>query len=407
MSARVYAGFLYAVLALFVLHFSLIPHGNASLVLTLRHQFNRWDDLISLYRNTSSYAPLSSNGTRVPVPIGDALWYGESMRDSLLRAAWCEEYLPPGAQRAPFCGCLSRSHDSYLNASSSSVSQGRAIPTAVRDSAVRGLVSCLGFRPVWRVWPFWSVHIASPCVYVFVVAASFLWMSSDMPDATTSRLVWALCVYTSAFLVYAGVFQHVVWCASILTVGALAQWVILPGLCPQEDAGGAPNAPGDRTPMPRQPSCFWWAEYLCAPVFALYAGAVHGGRDAVFACVVVVLGAAVGGLGMRSFWCGYAYSDGGAKAQLRPVLQRVVWFGIFSASAALLSLVSVYYQPDLPVRLGAGSVILLGATVLVSLLQYPGTESWSALPVQAVIVCVRSLALLYMVYYDAAAVDQQ
>ena len=407
MSARVYVGFFYAVLALFVLHISLVSHPDASLVLTLRHQFNQWSDLIALYRNTSSYAPLSSNGTRVPVPLGDALWYGENMRDSLLRAAWCEEYLPPGTQRAPFCGCLSRSHDSYLNASSSHVSQGAVIPATVRDSAVRGLVSCLGFRAVWRVWPFWSIHIGSPCVYVFVVAASFLWMSSDMPDVTVSRLVWGLCVYTSAILVYSGGFQHVVWCASILTVGALAQWVILPGLLPQEDAGGVPNAPGDRTPMPRQQSCFWWAEYLSAPVFALYAGAVHGGRDFVFMCVMVVLGAAVGGLGMRSFWCGYAYSDGGAKAQLRPMLQRVVWLGILSASAALFSLVVVYYQSDLPVRLGGGSVVLLGATVVVSLLQYPGTESWSALPVQAVIVGARNLALLYLVYYDAAAVDQQ
>ena len=85
----------------------------------------------------------------------------------------------------------------------------------------------------------------------------------------------------------------------------------------------------------------------------------------------------------------------------------MVWFGILSASAALFSLVVVYYQSDLPVRLGGGSVVLLGATVVVSLLQYPGTESWSALPVQAVIVGARNLALLYLVYYDAAAVDQQ
>ena len=141
----------------------------------------------------------------------------------------------------------------------------------------------------------------------------------------------------------------------------------------------------------------------CRPPF--YAGALHGGRDFVYVCLAVTLGMAIGGLGMRSFWCGQAYPDGGAKGQLRPVLQRVVWLGILSASAALLSLVSVYYQPDLPVRLGVGSVILLGATVLVSLLQYPGTESWSALPVQTALVLARNLALLGMVYFDAAAVS--
>jgi hypothetical protein len=406
MSAVAYLGALHALLALLCLHVSLLPRGDAMLALTLRHQFNGWGELIALYRNTSSYAPPLPNGTRAPIPLADALWHGETMRDALLGAAWCAEYLPPGVPRAPFCACASRRHDLYLNASSPFVAAAQPIPTAVRNDAVVGLVSCLNTRPVWRVWRVWATHLASPCVYVLVVAAAFCWVASDLGDVAVRRLVWALCGYTALLLLFAGPARHILWCGSVLLVAVLVHWVVLPGLAPADgdDQERLLNAPGDYAQMPRAPSCFWWAEYLCAPVFALYAGALHGGRDLVYVCVVVTLGAAVGGLGMRSFWCGHAYPDGGAKGQLRPVLQRVVWLGILAASGALVALAAAYYQPGLPVRLGDGSVVLLGATVTVSLLQYPGTEAWSALPVQCGLALARNLALFLMVLLDAGRV---
>ena len=403
-----YLGALHALLAIVTLHHLLFPHGGAVFTLTLRRQFDGWHELLSLYRNTSSYAPLPANGTRQPISVLDALFYGEDMRDDVLRAAWCSEYLPPGTQRAPYCRCVSRQHDAYLNASSVSVSRAVAIPDSVRDAAARGLASCLGYRPVWRVWPFWETHMASPCVYALVVVASFFFVASDLDDGVIRGLVGALTLYTSVALFLAYPSRHCLWSVSILLVGALTHVVILPGLRPPNREGEVDepllNAPGDHAAMPRSPSCFWWAEYLCAPVFALYAGVVHCGRDFVYVLVVVTLGTAVGGLGLRSFWCGRAYADGGTKGQMRPVLQRVVWLGILGASAGLLSLCAVYYQAGLPLLLGNGSVALLGVTLLVSLLQYPGTETGAALPVQCALAFARNLALFLLVYLDAPRV---
>jgi hypothetical protein len=408
-----YLGALHAVLAILTLHVSLFPHGDAAFTLTLRRQFDGWHDLLALYRNTSSYAPLPPNGTRHAIPLLDALVFGEDMRDDVLRAAWCGEYLPPGTQRAPYCRCVSRQHDAYLNASSPSVAGAADIPASVRDAAVRGLVSCLRDRPVWRVWPFWSTHVASPCLYVLVVATAFLLVASDLDDCLVCGLVGLLCVYTSVALFASNPGRHCLWSFSILVVWPLVHCVIAPGLrspspssSREDDPPGATealliNAPGDRAQMPRGASCFWWAEYLSAPVFALYAGVVHCGRDFVYVMVVVVLGAAVGGLALRSFWCGQAYPDSGGKGQMRPILQRVVWLGILGASAGLLSLNLVYYQPALPLTLGVGSVAMLGATLLLSLLQYPGTETGSILPVQCALALARNAVMFLIVYADA------
>jgi hypothetical protein len=407
MSALQYLGALHALLALLTLHVAILPRGDAFFTLTLRRQFDGWHDLLALYRNTTSYAPAWPNGTRPAIAIPDALAHGEGMRDRVLQAAWCREYLPNGTQRAPYCGCASRQHDAYLNASSEAVASGAEVPQPARDAAVRGLVSCMRHRPVWRVWPFWATHLAAPCLYVLVAAAAFLWVGSDMGDTVARWLVWALVLYTGGALFLANPARHCLWSLSILVVGALVHWVILPGLAPPEggdDQERAPAAPGDRAQMPRGPSCFWWAEYLCAPVFALYAGVVHGGRDLVHVLVVLTLGAAVGGLGLRSFWCGQAYPDGGAQGQLRPVLQRVVWLGIVAASGALLSLAAVYYQEGAPLALGNWSVGLLTVTVLVSVLQYPGAEAGAALPVQFALALGRNVALFAVVVADARRV---
>jgi hypothetical protein len=182
--------------------------------------------------------------------------------------------------------------------------------------------------------------------------------------------------------------------------------VITPGLIQsgEGDQEQLLNAPGDRAQMPREPSCFWWGEYLCAPVFALYAGVVHGGRDLLHVVIVVTLGAAVGGLGLRAFWCAHAYPDGGAKGQLRPTLQRTTWLGIVAASGALLSLCAVYYQGGCPLTLGPGSVVLLAETILISVMQYPGAESGVALPVQYFLALARNVALFFIVVRDVSRV---
>jgi hypothetical protein len=399
-----YLGAVHALLAIVTLHAFIFPHGDVLFTLTLRRQFDNWRELIALYRNTTSYAPLGPNRTRTQLDVADALAFGEDMRDRMLGAAWCAEYLPRGTERAPYCRCVSRQHDTYLNASSSFVADGLDVPSAVREDAVRGLVSCLGARPVWRVWPFWATHVASPCLYVFVVVATFMWLASDLDEGVIGALVGILVLYSGVALFIANPARHCLWSISILLVGAIARWVVAPGLRPIPSGDGADqplvNAPGDRAQMPRGSSCFWWGEYLCAPVFALYACVVHGGRDLIHVLVVLLLGGAVGGLGLRAFWCGNAYPDAGAKGQMRPILRKTVWLGILGASVALLSLCAIYYQRPLPVVLGDGSVAMLGATLLVSLLQFPGGDPGAALPLQCVISFARNIALFVLVFID-------
>ena len=404
-AALPYLGALHALLAILTLHYAILPHSDAVFTLTLRRQFYGWHDLLGLYRDTAWYVPALPNGTRPALPLADALLRGEEMRDEALRSAWCLEYLPPGAVRAPYCGCLSRKHDAYLNASGDAVASGGTVPQAARDGAVKGLVSCLGSRPVWRLQPVWGTHVGAPCLYLLVVAACFLCAASDLSDSTVRLGVWAISIYTGGVLLLgAHSAMHALWSLSLVAVAALIHWVILPGLVPQPDSEAEQpllNAPGDHAQMPRGASCFWWAEYLSAPVFAFYAAAVHGGRDLVHVVIVVTLGAAVGGLALRSFWCGQAYPDAGGKGQMRPILQRVVWLGILGAAAGLLALQAVYYRDGLPLRLGIGSVALLCATLLVSIIQYPGAEAAGALPVQFALALARNVALFALVFLDA------
>ena len=361
---------------------ALLAMPDAQLTLTLRHQFNDWTPLLDLLRS----AP-PANATV------------ETLRAQAQALSWCSAPLPPGTSRAPYCACIDRSLDKFLN----DTSWKSADDSTVRDAAVMGFVSCLSSRPVWRVCPVWGVHYATPATYALFVSSCFLWVAAGLRRRWTNIPIWILCLAVSAALLAQAPMRNSFWVITILLVAVLVEWVLLPGM-PSPTAEPQEEAPSSepRATVDRVASSFWWCEYLCAPVFAFYVPLMHCGRDFFMSAVVVVLGGAVGGLGLRSFWCAKAYSQE-PKDQFRDVMQRITWLGILASSAALLTVAAVYYRADQPkYSMGKGSIALLCVTILIGLLQWPGIPVTSprVLQAQAALALARNVAMFALVTAD-------
>ena len=363
---------------------ALLAMPDAQLELTLRHQFNDWRPLLDLLRS-----PLPPDAT-----VG-------SLRGQVMNLSWCAAPLPPGTSRAPYCGCINHAIDIFTNDTSWSSAVDNP---GMRNQAVIGFVSCLSARPVWRVWPVWGVHYGTPAVYALLVSSCFLWVAAGLRRRWTNIPIWALCLAVSAALVAQAPLRNSFWVFTIVLIGALIEWVLLPGMAdpPELATHGEALASVGSTPADRIASSFWWCEYLCAPVFAFYVPLMHCGRDFFMSGVVVVLGGAVGGLGLRSFWCAKAYAQE-PKDQFRDVMQRITWLGILASSAALLSVAAVYYSAGHPqYSMGKGSIALLCLTLGIGLLQWPGipVRFPRVLQAQAAVALARNVAMFALVAAD-------
>jgi hypothetical protein len=354
---------------------------DAQLTLTLRHQFNDWGPLLDLVRS--------------PPPQAATV---ESMRESARNLTWCAAPLPPGTSRAPYCVCVDQKIDAYTNGTAWK-SQDAA---ALREETLMGFVSCLSSRPVWRVRPVWGVHYGTPVVYALFVASSFLWVAAGLKKRWTSIPIWVLCVALSVALLAQAPLRNGLWAITLLLVAVLIQWVLLPGMTPPEAIQGGSTQEGATRPVDRVPSSFWWCEYLCAPVFALYVPLMHCGRDLLMTGIVVMIGGAVGGLGLRSYWCAQAYREE-PKNQFRDIMQRITWLGILASSAAILCITGVYYRSHQPeYSMGKGSIVLMCVTLAISLLQWPGIpmDFPRVLQAQAALALARNVALFCLVAAD-------
>jgi hypothetical protein len=371
--------------ALSILHaafaISILGMPDAQFTLTLRRQFDDWGPLLDLYRSS----PIAANAS-------DAI-YSRAMELS-----WCAAPLPPGTIRAPYCACVARQHAKFSNVSL------LANADSARDEAVMGLVSCLSSRPVWRVWPVWGVHYGTPATFAFFVAACFLWVAASFSHRWTSIPIWTLTLGVCTALFVMAPVRNGLWVVTVLTVSIIIEFILLPGMQIPAEAAAIMRQEqlGDFVRASKIPSCFWWCEYLCAPVFALYIPLMHCGRDIVMTGVVVMLGGAVGGLGLRSFWFDLILQDG-KNVQFKDVMQRVVWLGILASSVTIATLTAVYYDGHSSAHfaMGSGSIALMALTAVIGLMQWPGVQkhNW-ILVVQSLVALTRNIALFGIVSGD-------
>lgn len=373
-SAAIQAGLLFALL------FSAVR--QPVLTLTLRRQFDDWGPVLSLFRDVKDLTALQAihNGS-------------EGLRQHALDLTWCGARKPPKTERAPYCSCVSRQYTSLVNATADNPG---SVSAEAADDAVMGIVSCSFQRPTWRVRSAWTVRYGTPAIYALFVSVCLVWASVGLSRRLTSVPVWGLCVFVCVALIFDGLVRNAFWIFTIVLVGILIDWILLPGMRPSDVYVELRR----HVPMDRTPSCFWWSEYLCAPVFALYVPLMHCGRDVVMTGVVVMLGTAVGGLGLRSFYCGQAYKDG-FKAQYRKVMQYIVWLGVVACAFFLFFITAVYYNKECPYNMGNGSVFLLAITVVIALLQWPGNEDmpW-VLPTQVAMAIARNVVLASIIISD-------
>ena len=341
---------------------------SPELRLTVRRQFDDWHDLLELFRGGKDVSAHGGPG---------------AFKDKALHAAWCNHTLPPHTTRAPFCTCVEKAAVSYANASSTV------------DDSVMKLVSCMGNRTPWRVKELWAVRYTTPAVYVLFICTCFLIVGADLSSRLVNVGLWTLCAVFIIILVVSDFVHNSFWGFTFFVVVLLINWVLVPGMTSVND--------GESGNIKRIPSCFWWSEYLSTPIFALYIPLMHCGRDLVFAGVFTMIGTAVGGLGLRSFWCGEVYAESPAN-QFQSVMQRIVWLGILASSISLAVFTAIYYQSDVPYVMGRASVALFALTSAVSLLQWPGNQNYRyLLETQILLAAARNIALFAVVLVDASS----
>jgi hypothetical protein len=336
---------------------------SPELRLTVRRQFDDWHDLLQLFKDDQNISDFTQRA---------------------LSVAWCNHTLPPQSVRAPFCDCVQRAADSFANRSA----EGK--PSS--EDSVMKLVACMSSRPTWRVKQFWAVRYTTPAIYVLFIATCFLVVASDIHLAYLNVGLWFISAVFVVILVVADTTYNSFWAFTFLLVVLLINWILLPGMASSTDSPS--------TSIKRTPSCFWWSEYLSAPIFALYVPLMHCGRDFVFASIFTMIGTAIGGLGLRSFWCAEVYSDG-PKKQFQSLMQRIVWFGILTSCVSLSMFSGIYYNSDVPMVMGPMSIVLLVFTMIVSLLQWPGNQNFEyLLETQIALAGIRDVMMFAVALYD-------
>jgi hypothetical protein len=351
---------------------SLVSIGTPpALSLTYRRQFNEWNPLLDLFRtSTEEYM---ANST---VLAGRAQ-----------ELAWCTAPALPNTTRAPFCSCVAKASQGFT----ANYNMTRSKLLAARTTAAMDVVACLRDRTVWRVYQAWSIRFSVPAVFAMFVTFCFLWVSVDLPDRYVTPPLWAVGLGLIIALAVQDVVHNTFWSCTLVVVLLLLQLMLVPGMAesrspPPEAVQLIPKVLAEG--VQKVPSCFWWCEYFVAPIYALYVPLMHCGRDLYFTAIFTMVGTAIGGLGLRSFWCYKAYNEE-PKSQYVSLMQYIVWLGILASCISLSFFTGVYYNQDAPYVMGAGSVALLVLTFCVSLLQWPGNQH-----VEGVLYTQMSLALV-------------
>jgi hypothetical protein len=136
---------------------------------------------------------------------------------------------------------------------------------------------------------------------------------------------------------------------------------------------------------------------------------MHCGRDIVMTGVVVMLGGAVGGLGLRSFWFDLIL-EGDKRDQFKDIMQRIVWLGILASSVTIVALTAVYYDGHSSAHfaMGSGSIALMSLTAAIGLMQWPGVRGYSwVLFLQFLIASARNVALFGIVSKDLTTLHSE
>lgn len=257
------------------------------------------------------------------------------------------------------------------------------------------LVGCLFYRPVWKVAHIWSLRFTTPAIYLFFVVSSSLLFAAELPSRFVLFPIIFFGLILSIILMIQDYVHNSYWIFMFFTVVVLFGLVIKPGFDPEKEA---------EHNLDRISTSFWWCEYLICPVFALYVPIMHCGRDLFFISVFTMIGTAVGGLGLRSFWCSKMYAaqiDNDPKSQFMTVMQYIVWLGILASCVSLSFLTAVYYNSNVPYAMGPGSVALLAMTFVISLLQWPGYQEFDqVLVIQQVISIVRVVVFFVLIVVD-------
>lgn len=282
---------------------------------------------------------------------------------------------------------MERAYAAFSNHSQASLAQ-------AKDDAIMSLVGCLSNRPVWKVSNIWGMRFANPAVYLLFVVASFLWLAAGVQQRYVMIPIIAFAVVLSILLMVQDYVHNSFWLFMYLVVLLIIGLVLKPGFDPEKQA---------EQKLDLVSSSFWWCEYFICPVFALYVPVMHCGRDLFFISVFTMIGSAVGGLGLRSFWCSrmYASQTQEPRSQFMDVMQYIVWLGILASCVSLSCLTAIYYNPNVPYVMGPGSVALLAMTFVISLLQWPGYQYFDAVPlIQQAISIVRVVIFFVLIVVD-------
>lgn len=362
----------YLVFSILILALAITLSGTAFvsplLTITSRRQFDDWKPLLSAFRDATS-----TNAS--------------DLRANALKLAWCDAPLLPNTTRAPYCECVERAHAKFSNQTQASLAQ-------AKDDAIMSLVSCLINRPVWRVTNIWGMRFATPAVYLLFVVASFLWLASGASQKYVMIPIIFFAIVLSVLLIIQDYLHNIFWPFMYLTILLIIGLVLQPGYTLENQADQK---------LDLVSSSFWWCEYFICPVFALYVPVMHCGRDIIFVSVFTIIGSAVGGLGLRSFWCSrmYASQSQEPKSQFMDVMQYIVWLGILASCVSLSFLTGIYYDSRVPYVMGPGSVVLLAMTFAISLLQWPGYQYYDFVPiVQQSISIVRIVVFFALIVTD-------
>lgn len=371
LSARMNVVYLFFSLFTIILAISIfaVSFQPPLLAITSRHQFDNWSALLAAFRNAQS-----TNSSE--------------LKTTALNLAWCDAPLPPNTTRAPYCACVERTYASFSNKSQSSL-------VSARKEAVADLVICLSNRPVWKVAHIWSLRFTTPAIYLFFVVSSFLLFAAELPSRFVLIPIIIFGLILSVLLMVQDYMHNSYWIFMFFIVVTLFGFVIKPGFDPESE---------NEHNLDRISTSFWWCEYLICPVFALYVPVMHCGRDLFFISVFTMIGTAVGGLGLRSFWCSRMYAaqtENDPKSQFMTVMQYIVWLGILASCVSLSFLTAVYYNSNVPYVMGPGSVALLALTFVISLLQWPGYQEFDqVLVTQQVISIVRVVIFFVLIVVD-------
>lgn len=323
--------------------------GDRTMQMTYREQFSNWDELLRLADANAS-------------------------REDILSAAWCNFTRPDDTAPPAMCACV----DAQIAARNGSAQAPRAALVA----------ACLRRRGTWRVSHSWRIHPATSAFFVLLATACFLVTAVEHPPVPNlwAYACWGAAAASLALLGASDPAYNALWVIASFSAAISITFVLAPGL----RAGFADL---------RYESCFWWAEFFAAPVFALDAVVFNSGRDLAYALAAIMMGTLLAGAGLRCTWYSVAFAE---HPRIVAQLQWCAWLLIVAISSAFALLTSAYHRTHPTLVMPNASVAMLGLTCLISLLQLPWLPRRAAILLQSAVALARNLTLAGALWHDLA-----